>query len=178
MQSFQIYIVEYDGDARPPRRRRTTRASARRARRRIQRALRAEQALEEALQLAVMEQQAAEYERFQRLQEEQERRREEEKKEEANNCAEKILDKVEEERFWDLKLNWTPREKECTICMEKFAIEQIDGASMCSKSEHWICYTCLKNILVEAYIKAPTNTFAACCPYCREKRIFNKNMFN
>jgi len=176
MQSFQIYIVEYTGDARPPTRRR--RNAARRARRRIRRALRAEQALEEALELAVMEQQAAEYERFQALQEEQERRREEQVKEDANKWAEKILDKVEEERFWDLKLNWTPREKECTICMEKFAIEQIDGASMCSKSEHWICYTCYKRLIERAYIKALSTTFSVSCPYCRQERIFNKNVFN
>ena len=176
MESFQVYIIEYDGDARPPRRRNTRRA-ARRARRRIQRALRAQQELEEALELAVMEQQAIEYSRFQVLQEEQEKRREEELKEEANNWAEKILDKVEEERIWDLKLNWTPREKECTICMEKFAIEQIDGASMCSKSDHWICYTCYKRLIERAYIKALTTTFSVSCPYCRQERLFNKNVF-
>lgn len=175
MQTIHIYIEEYTGDARPPRRR--ERRSARRARRRIQRALRAEQALEETLQLAVMEQQAIEYSRFQALQEEQEKRREEELKEEANKWAEKILDKIEEERIWDLKLNWTPREKECTICMEKFAIEQIDGASMCSKSDHWICYTCYKRLIESAYIKALTTTFSVSCPYCRQERLFNKIVF-
>jgi len=175
MQTIHIYIEEYTGDARPPTR---TRNAARRARRRIRRALRAEQELEERLELAVMDQQALEYARFQRMIEEAERRREEEKKEEAERFAEEVVERTEEEKIWDLGLNLAPKRKDCFICAETYDFEEIEGASMCSNPNCWICYTCLKNILVEAYIKASTNTFAACCPYCREKRIFNKNMFN
>jgi hypothetical protein len=175
MQVFHIYIDEYTGDARPPTRR--TRNAARRARRRIQRALRAEQELENALQLAVMEQQAMEYERFRALQEEQERRREEEVKEEAEKFGEKLVDRIEEEQIWKHGINLAPKDKECAICFDKYRFEEYDGASMCSKSDHWICYTCYKNMVVEAYIKAFTNTFAVPCPYCRQERLFNKNVF-
>jgi hypothetical protein len=175
MQTIHIFIEEYDGDARPPRRRR--RNAARRARRRIQRALRAEQELENALQLAVMEQQAREYSRLIRLQEEEERRREEEKKEEAEKFSEGTIDKMEEEQIWEHGINLAPKDQECSICFERYKFRNYDGASMCSKSDHWICYTCYKNLLVEAYIKASTNTFAVPCPYCRQERLFNKNVF-
>ena len=176
MQPIHIYIEEYTGDARPPTRR-TTRNAARRARRRIQRALRAEQELQEMLQLAVMEQQAAEYARFQRLQEIEERRREEEKKEEAERFGEEVVDKLENEQIFISGLNEAPKDQECSICFERYKFVKYDGASMCSKSDHWICYTCYKNLLVEAYIKASTNTFAVPCPYCRQERLFNKNDF-
>jgi len=176
MESFQVYIVEYDGDARPPTRRR--RNAARRARRRIRRALRAEQELENALQLAVMEQQAIEYSRFTRLQEEEERRREEEKKEEAERFGEEVVDKLENEQIFISGLNEAPKDQECSICFERYKFVKYDGASMCSESKHWICYTCYKNTLVEAYIRAFTNTFAVPCPYCRDEQIFNKNAFN
>ena len=175
MQSFHIYIVEYTGDARPPTRR--TRRSARRARRRIQRALRAEQELEEQIELAVMEQQALEYSRFQALQEEEERRRKEQVKEEAEEFGEKIVDRIEVEQIWDSGLNEAPKDQDCDICFERYKFRNYEGASMCSKPEHWICYTCYKNLLVEAYIKASTNTFAVPCPYCRQERLFNKNVF-
>jgi len=175
MQSFQIYIVEYTGDARPPTRR--TRRSARRARRRIQRALRAEQELEEQIELAVMEQQALEYSRFQVLQEEEERRREEQVKEEAERFGNEIIDKMEEEQIWEHGINLAPKDQDCSICFEKYQFEKYDGASLCSKSEHWICYTCYKRLVERAYIKALTATFSVSCPYCRQERIFNKNVF-
>ena len=175
-EEFIIYIEEYDGDARLPTRR--TRRSARRARRRIQRALRAEQELDERIELAVMEQQAAEYARFQRQQEIEERRREQEKKEAAEKFAEKIVNKMEEDAFWEIGLNLAPKDKDCFICMEGFEFEEIEGASMCGNPNCWICYTCFKNILVEAYIKASANTFAVPCPFCRQEHLFNKNVFN
>ena len=177
MQTIHIYIEEYTGDARPPTRRRRRRNAARRARRRIRRALRAEQELENALQLAVMEQQAMEYERFRALQEEQERRREEEVKEEGEKFSEKVVDKLEREQIWLTGLNEAPKDQDCDICFERYKFRNYEGASMCSKPEHWICYTCYKNLLVEAYIKASTNTFAVPCPYCRQERLFNKNDF-
>ena len=176
MQTIHIYIEEYTGDARPPTRRRERR-SARRARRRIRRALRAEQALERALELAVMEHQAAEYARFQRLQEQEERRREQELKEAAEKFAEEIVDKMEEDAIWKCGLNLAPKPKDCFICVERFAFEEIEGTSMCGNPNCWICHTCFKNILVEAYIKASTNTFTTPCPYCRQERLFNKNVF-
>lgn len=171
-EEIYIYIEEYGGNTRPSRR------AARRARRRIQRALRAQQELEEALELAVMEQQAREYSRLRILQEEAERRREEEKKEEAEKFGEEIVDKMEEEQIWKHGINLAPKDQECSICFERYKFGKYDGASMCNKSDHWICYTCYKNMIVEAYIKAFTNTFAVPCPYCREERIFNKNVFN
>ena len=174
---FHIYIEEFDGDARPPQRRWRSNA-ARRARRRIRRALRAEQEFEETLLLAVVEQQAVEYSRFQRLQEEEERRREEAVKEEAEKFVEKVIDRLEEEQIWNVGLNEAPKDKDCNICFEKYQFKNYDGARMCSESEHWICYTCYKNLVVGAYIKALTNTFEVACPYCREKHSFNKNMFN
>lgn len=177
METIQIYIEEYDGDARPPRRR-LSRRSARRARRRIQRALRAEQEIEEQIELAVMEQQAIEYSRFQALQEEEERRRKEELKEESEKFSEEIVDKIEREQIWMFGLNEAPKDQDCNICFERYKFRNYEGASMCSKSEHWICYTCYKNLLVEAYIKASTNTFAVPCPYCRQEHLFNKNVFN
>ena len=175
-QDFHIYIEEYDGDARLPRR--ATRRAARRARRRIQHALRAQEQLEEAIVLADMEQQAREYAMAQRLREEEERRREEELKEEAVAWSEKMIDVMEEEQFYKVGLNLAPKDRECGICFEQYDLEDCDGASVCSKSDHWICYTCYKNMVVEAYIKASANTFAVPCPFCRQEHLFNKNVFN
>lgn len=160
-------------EARPP-----TRRAARRARSRIQHALHAQQELEEAIELAVMEQQAREYAMFQRIIEEEERRREEQMKEEAVAWSEKMVDLVEENQIYKVGLNLEPKDKECSICFKIRALGEYDGASMCGKAKCWICLSCFKNMLVKAYIKASSNTFAVPCPYCREEQIFNKSIFN
>lgn len=174
-EDFYIYI-EVDEDTHPSRR--VTRRAARRARRRIQHALRAQEELEEAIVLADMEQQAREYAMAQRMREEEERRREEELKEEAVAWSGKMIDLMEEEQFYKVGLNLAPKDRECGICLDHYDFEDCDGASVCGKSNHWICYTCYKNMVMEAYIKASANTFTVPCPFCRQEHLFNKNVFN